>query len=610
MIVTPEQVAFLKAENDRLLAGVDVEGLARRINAGEVLGFWQRSAEDIAASIGTSLGGVATPLAARHNEWVAEDLLRATFNSNQHSWVGVPPPELGGPVPVPAAPAPVLVEAPAQTRGGYLTPEEARRLGVAFQPPPPTIQTAEPFVLATKTPEPLSGLADWAVFQGAKSIAVDTVEYFHKAGGVTGAQYQMSHDKGRATISLLPGGVTPGELNDDLEASGNELADELELRSQRRKFNEEEGAVSRVTGGLLRSGAGIVGWTTGLFSGVAVEAVPEAIDAVTSGRVKGHSVYPVDGVETRSRTTEGRADFTTLRSRDDGLRPVLGFVDDEVSRYQRASSPVFTDVSDPEIARALGTNDFAKSQEPRSDVTMNVNSISSPSLSVAGSPSLNTMPTANSNSMTPNANMTGRFIGPASPAPVLESSPAPVGVSPSPGGSTPSSGPSGALLVAAPAAVVGAGAVLAGTTMTSTIPFLGAAQGLASSAVGFAKEHPGATAAAAGVAFLGGVAGADLARGESSLIRTTARRASSRKRSSSKKKKAGSKKRKSGARKPMKRAKSAKAKAPAKKRRREDRSGVTRSRYNGQPVFRTKNGRPYIIRKSGPMKGMAKFIPQ
>jgi hypothetical protein len=50
-------------------------------------------------------------------------------------------------------------------------------------------------------------------------------------------------------------------------------------------------------------------------------------------------------------------------------------------------------------------------------------------------------------------------------------------------------------------------------------------------------------------------------------------------------------------------------KAKKSSRRREDRSGVTRSKYKGQKVYRTKQGRPYVIRKSGPMKGMAKFIP-
>lgn len=148
--------------------------------------------------------------------------------------------------------------------------------------------------------------------------------------------------------------------------------------------------------------------------------------------------------------------------------------------------------------------------------------------------------------------------------------------------------------------------------MLTSNPFLGGAQELAEKAVAFAKENPVATTAG-GVALLGATAaGADLARGEQSAIRGAVSRVrSSRKRSGSKKKAKKAKARKSrGSRKPMRRAKSAKAKAPAKKRRREDRSGVTRSRYRGQKVYRTKNGRPYVILKSGAMKGMARFIPQ
>lgn len=131
----------------------------------------------------------------------------------------------------------------------------------------------------------------------------------------------------------------------------------------------------------------------------------------------------------------------------------------------------------------------------------------------------------------------------------------------------------------------------------------GALLGTVSQAGQMIKEHPVA-AGALGATAVGVGTGLAVAatRRRSSKKKTTKRKTSTRRKSASSRKKSSGTKRR--------RASSAKARKPAKKRRREDRTGVTRSKYKGQKVYRTKNGRPYVIRQSGPMKGMAKFIPQ
>lgn len=130
--------------------------------------------------------------------------------------------------------------------------------------------------------------------------------------------------------------------------------------------------------------------------------------------------------------------------------------------------------------------------------------------------------------------------------------------------------------------------------VSNVIPVLGSPAGVVQKATDFARANQGALALGTAVTVLG-AAGAAAA---------VSRSRSGKKKSSSKKSS------KSKASRSYSRRSKAKAKAPAKKRRREDRSGVTRSKYRGQPVYRTKNGRPYVILKSGPMKGMARFIPQ
>lgn len=119
--------------------------------------------------------------------------------------------------------------------------------------------------------------------------------------------------------------------------------------------------------------------------------------------------------------------------------------------------------------------------------------------------------------------------------------------------------------------------------------------GAVSKATEYVKANPGTTAAVLGgaTAVLGGGAALAVASRRKKAKKKAKKKAPVRKSASAKRAKARRATKKSGS-----------------KRRREDRSGVTRSKYKGQKVYRTKNGRPYVIRKSGPMKGMAKFIPQ